>query len=733
MVAAPPWRLTLCTLGSGLITECPKATAVTTEEVAAAGQDGPAAGGTAGAADSESSAGARSRPEAPAETAAKGDEPGRSPPEPGAEPGDPLDVLVSGGTVPGGGSAPSTQTDSPARDTSKGRVIRARTALGKARGRRSAVTGTGSGQAGTPRAGSGRRRRPRTNAPGGPADLRPAGDRGDSASGPAGSRPAAGTAAAQGNARQGSPEDDRDTGARAAAGKGNAAGAIRRAIVAGKIISEHAGDEEDTTELPAAGPDPATVPPDDEVILSGLVVARKPAAGQVALAGSGADDLESAGPAVDVPDVVIRAVATAIAWAYRRGIGLSSACGIWIALAVCAATWFSAGTRTGNLRGVAAMWAGYLVLVAGQHLARGSGGAMADAEAMAEPGDGLMAAASGRRATTADRRAAGPVGWLAALGSGLAESVVYVGLALGAVAGNWPDGWTLAIAVLGLCAVRNLMTACSTPPGFGAVPDGLLSRVTSAIVTMPPGGRVLMVGIVAPVWGARAALLALVDWSIISIGFGIAGRARAATNGDRPDGQASALVRLRDDGALARGLGSLVRGGLLPLPPAVLGLAAVAALALAGRHGPAGALTIGAAIVMLLAAPGSGHPHTGRFDWLVPVILLGAQALYLSATGFAAGVPAPVVFALLAALLLWYADLASPGRPILLTKPRHVGDQPAERGTWLGWEGRLLLAGLGAAVGIATFAYLALTAYLGVLICAKVVTSCLAPREEDRS
>ena len=285
MVAARPRRLTLCTLGSGLITECPKATAVTTEEVAAAGQDGPAAGGTAGAADSESSAGARSRPEAPAETAAKGDEPGRSPPEPSAEPGEPLDVLVSGGPVPGGGSVPATQTDSPARDASKGRVIRARTALGKARGRRSTVTGTGGGQAGTPRAGSGRRRRPRTSAPGGPADLRPAaGDRGDSASGPAGSRPAAGTAAAQGNARQGSPEDDRDTGARAAAGRGNAAGVIRRAIVAGKIISEHAGDEEDTTELPAAGPDPAAVPPDDEVILSGLVVARKPAAGQVALA-----------------------------------------------------------------------------------------------------------------------------------------------------------------------------------------------------------------------------------------------------------------------------------------------------------------------------------------------------------------------------------------------------------------------------------------------------------------
>jgi hypothetical protein len=114
----------------------------------------------------------------------------------------------------------------------------------------------------------------------------------------------------------------------------------------------------------------------------------------------------------------------------------------------------------------------------------------------------------------------------------------------------------------------------------------------------------------------------------------------------------SGLVRLRDDGALARGLGSLVRGGLLPLPPAVLGLAAIATLSLVGLHNMAGALTIGPAIVMLLAAPGSGHPHNGRFDWLVPVLLLSSQLLYLSATGRAAGVPDPVIFALLAALLL---------------------------------------------------------------------------------
>jgi hypothetical protein len=50
----------------------------------------------------------------------------------------------------------------------------------------------------------------------------------------------------------------------------------------------------------------------------------------------------------------------------------------------------------------------------------------------------------------------------------------------------------------------------------------------------------------------------------------------------------------------------------------------------------------------------------------------------------------------------------------------------------MGWEGRMLIAGLGAIAGIATFAYVALTAYLGVLICSEVMTSCLAIGEDNR-
>jgi hypothetical protein len=197
------------------------------------------------------------------------------------------------------------------------------------------------------------------------------------------------------------------------------------------------------------------------------------------------------------------------------------------------------------------------------------------------------------------------------------------------------------------------------------------------------------------------------------------------------------LIMLRDDGVLARNLGVLVRGNFLPLPPAILGLAATAMLAYLGLRSLPGILVLSPCLVMLLAAPGSSNRHAGRLDWLVPAVLLGWQCLYLTVVGQAQGVPTPVTFALCAVLLIRYADLACPGRPVLMARPRRHNwtmeliEADRERGTALGWEGRMLLMGAAAAAGIGTLAYLALTAYLGVLICAKVLTICLRAPEGD--
>ncbi|HEY2312737.1 MAG TPA: hypothetical protein VGH96_03915, partial [Streptosporangiaceae bacterium] len=493
----------------------------------------------------------------------------------------------------------------------------------------------------------------------------------------------------------------------------------------------HVGDEEAVAE---AAPEVELSETEVAEVLSGRVIpigaffngAQSPPAGE-----ADADTAGVAGAAF-----LTDAGRIASAWAQDRYLGLTSACGICLALAACAATWFSAGTRTDIVRGVAALWGGYLVLRAGQWLVRQTGQieiARSSADTMNAESPAQGPVIHGAR-NTARRRQVGPAAWLVALGGALAECGVYAGLAVGAAAERWGAVWTLAVAVVSLVGVRNLMTACSTPPGFGEQPQGAFRRVAAAVLTMPVGGRVLLVGIVAPFWGARVALLALLDWAIVSIGYGIAGRAaagvtaRARRLGEPGQGPVrSELVRLRDDGALARALGVLVRGNLMPLPPAILGLAAISTLALLGLHGLPGALLIAPAIVMLLAAPGSAHPHSGRFDWLVPVLLLGAQFLYLTAVGLAARVPGPVIFALAAAILLRYTDLAWPGRPVQLARPRDPEAEPAERGTGLGWEGRLLFAGLTAAMGVATFAYLALTAYLLALIFAKAVTSCLEP------
>jgi Family of unknown function (DUF5941) len=477
---------------------------------------------------------------------------------------------------------------------------------------------------------------------------------------------------------------------------------------------------------------------------------RLPAAATPTTVAAPGARASSEAPVLAARRVLAAASVTGLSWARRRHIKVSSACGISLAMAVCAAAWLSAGTRSGDIYGVTALWAGYLVTVAARRLAGQQIQDRSSASGPALPGAGTRAA--GPRLPTVrpgelarpmptvpgvrpelrladpspgQRPAislAGSSGWLVALAGCVAECIVYAGLAVGAAAEGWTGVWPLAVAVLGLAAVRDLMTACSNPPGVDGTGGGVSARLARAVLTMPLGGRVLVIGIVAPAWGARAALLALLDWAIISIGYGVAGRVSATD-------VSHTLRRLRDDGALARSLGRLVKGNLPPLPPAILGLAAVSTLAIIGLHDLPGLLMIGPAIILLLAAPGSANQHVGRFDWLVPVLLLGAQYLYLVATGLAAGVPGPVIFALCAVLLVRYRDLALPGRPVLRAR-RRSATNAAERGMTVGWEGRVLLAGSAAAMGIATFGYLAMAAYFGVLIGAKVVTSCLMAYED---
>jgi hypothetical protein len=469
---------------------------------------------------------------------------------------------------------------------------------------------------------------------------------------------------------------------------------------------------------------------------------------------------------VSVPETLDDLPRRLARWAVNRSLAPASVTGISLALAVCAAGWFSAGTRPDNVNGSLALCASYLASCAARWLA--------------DPAPDAPGQSAGVAATRIAE-------WCGAV----SEYVVYAGLAVGGYEEHWSDTWQLAVAVMIVLSVRRTAVACSRPatdaPGAGN-PVGHAIRV---FFSCPPGGRIALITLAAPIWGARATLMFLLEWGIVATGFALTGRgpyrvpvagsaepagpalvadspvpveadeppaALAAptreagqdepppTLADSPeltaaldlfvyaepvtqaeaapeaaaDPQALAtMAACRDDGRVALWLGRVVRGELVPLPPAVAGLAATSLLAWLGMRNLPGPLLLTPVVVMLLAAFGSGHPHDGRLDWLTPAVLLAGQLVYFAAVGFSFRVPPPVTFTLCGLVALHYVELAGRGGP----------DALQASDTRLGWEGRMFIAGLGAMIGIVMVAYLALSAYLVVLVCAKIMTSRPVPPE----
>ena len=185
---------------------------------------------------------------------------------------------------------------------------------------------------------------------------------------------------------------------------------------------------------------------------------------------------------------------------------------------------------------------------------------------------------------------------------------------------------------------------------------------------------------------------------------------------------ARGLAACRDDGPLARRIGRVVQGQLPALLPVVAGVTVTAMLAALGLRNLPGVLLLTPPVAMLLAALGAGHPHDGRFDWLVPPLLQAGQYVYLAAAGFALGVPAPATFALIAVIALHYLDLLHRDRYAVPPGPRVTA-------AGLGWEGRMLVVGAGGMLGIEAFVYVALAAYLAVLFGWDSLTRWLAVRD----
>ena len=122
-------------------------------------------------------------------------------------------------------------------------------------------------------------------------------------------------------------------------------------------------------------------------------------------------------------------------WASRRAVARTSVTGIELACLLCAAVWFSAGTRLTALAGGVALGGGYLAHRVGRQLTVGAFD-----------------------------------GWLAGLCALAGELAVYAGLA--AAAQGQPRVWALATAAAILLGMRKAARLCRPAPPAAPPPRG---------------------------------------------------------------------------------------------------------------------------------------------------------------------------------------------------------------------------------------------------------------------
>jgi hypothetical protein len=181
----------------------------------------------------------------------------------------------------------------------------------------------------------------------------------------------------------------------------------------------------------------------------------------------------------------------------------------------------------------------------------------------------------------------------------------------------------------------------------------------------------------------------------------------------------STVVAYRDDGPFSRGMGALVAGQLPPLPPPIAGAVVTGILLLVGVGGTDGLAVFAPVVALLLAGPGSSHPHDGRLDWFVPPILRTTEYVFVAAVCFGHDLHPVMIFALLGAMAFHHYDLVYRIRQRVY--PPHW---LATAG--LGWDGRMLVVAAGVIIGQMTAVCVLLTVYLWCLFGWESMTCWLA-------
>ena len=163
-------------------------------------------------------------------------------------------------------------------------------------------------------------------------------------------------------------------------------------------------------------------------------------------------------------------------------------------------------------------------------------------------------------------------------------------------------------------------------------------------------------------------------------------------------------------------LGRVVPGAVPPLLSALAAVLVVGTLPAAERGHLAGITLFAPVAALLLSGPASGHPRDGRFDWLVPPVLRATEYTYPAVLGPASGVPGPLVFVLLVAVVCHHRDdVARP--PAGTVRPGRV------RGAAPGRDGRIPVITVGGALHALTPAYGILAGYLAVLLVREAVST----------
>lgn len=174
------------------------------------------------------------------------------------------------------------------------------------------------------------------------------------------------------------------------------------------------------------------------------------------------------------------------------------------------------------------------------------------------------------------------------------------------------------------------------------------------------------------------------------------------------------LRHLRDDSHMCALLGRIAPRAVPPLLAATAGALVVAALLVAERGELTGITLFAPVAALLLSGTASGHPHDGRFDWLVPPVLRATEYGYLAVLGLASGVPGSVLFVLLVAIVSHHRDDVA--RPAVgMTRPTWM------RVLALGWDGRMLVIAAGGALDALPLTYGILTGYMVVLLVREAV------------